>query len=551
MPHAAANTLLLTPAVSSRGEALRLDPSLARVTIGRSPECHGRVDDVSVSRRHAAAMFREQQWFLTDLGSRHGTYVNGLRLDPDAAVPLEAGDFVRIGSCLYCVQREDDRPRTLILSRDEAARGDATSQVDATQTSSLSAKRLDLLFECSASFMSAPDEPELARLAVDAVVRGTGVARCALLRSDATIQEAEVIAHRASSQVFTQKKVTYSRSLLVAASQGRLAQLTSHAEVDQPAHSIVKLGIRSALCAPIMDGGSVVGFLYMDSRGDERTLEADAAGFCHAMARLYGLALAAIKAQEARARQQRLVAGLETLRRAQRAILPASGGSVGPLTFAFHSRAGAIVGGDLCDIVRIDNDSAALIFGDVTGHGVDCAVLMAVTQTYLRAELKLHGDVGHAVTSVNRYLSQRDLDGRFVTLWVGRVDRRHDSLTFVDAGHGHWLIKRPGGEASRQSYRGGIPVGIDPNVTYTAEASRFDPGSRCVVFSDGLVEQASPVGEMFGIDRVCATSSEETPLDALVQRLVEQHERHTNGGFVSDDTTVVAFECARPASDAQ
>jgi hypothetical protein len=69
-------------------------PQGERTTIGRSPDCGIFLDDVTVSRRHAALVRRDGRWQIEDLGSLNGTFVNRRRVE---SAPLEDGDEIQIG----------------------------------------------------------------------------------------------------------------------------------------------------------------------------------------------------------------------------------------------------------------------------------------------------------------------------------------------------------------------------------------------------------------------------------------------------------------------
>jgi FHA domain/zinc-ribbon domain len=69
-------------------------PQGERTTIGRSPDCGVFLDDVTVSRRHAALVQRDGRWAIEDLGSLNGTFVNRRRVE---GATLEDGDEIQIG----------------------------------------------------------------------------------------------------------------------------------------------------------------------------------------------------------------------------------------------------------------------------------------------------------------------------------------------------------------------------------------------------------------------------------------------------------------------
>ncbi|MCH2162026.1 MAG: sigma-70 family RNA polymerase sigma factor [Phycisphaerales bacterium] len=75
-------------------------------TLGRGSDCHGVVGDESVSRQHVRIRCEPGDWVVRDLGSTHGTFVNGVRVDGDESVPLRAGDGVRLGNVEFLVELE-------------------------------------------------------------------------------------------------------------------------------------------------------------------------------------------------------------------------------------------------------------------------------------------------------------------------------------------------------------------------------------------------------------------------------------------------------------
>src|SRR5205814_10676781 len=132
------------------------------------------------------------------------------------------------------------------------------------------------------------------------------------------------------------------------------ARLTEDGPVNY-GQSIASLGIHSALCAPIVFGAAVVGFLYFDARGQESPVHPEAAGFCQAISRMCGLAMANLKRAELELRQRRLEADLTAAREAQQLIMPPNAGTIGRIRYALRSRPGRTVAGDLFDLVELDD----------------------------------------------------------------------------------------------------------------------------------------------------------------------------------------------------
>jgi sigma-B regulation protein RsbU (phosphoserine phosphatase) len=261
--------------------------------------------------------------------------------------------------------------------------------------------------------------------------------------------------------------------------------------------------IHSALCAPVFLGDAVEGYLYLDARGQESSVRADAAGYCEAVARAYGLAVANVKRADLERRQHTIHEQLHAAREAQQFFLPPVEADLGILSYAMEMRPGLFVAGDLFDVVPLGDGRVAVCLGDVSGHGVASSLLMAATQSQLHAQILATGDPAAAAAAVNRYVTARSGGGRFVSLWIG-IFEPGGVLRYVDAGHGHWFHASPPphGTPARVPSARGIPLGINAEYQYQAATLKLEPGARIFLFSDGILEQRNPAGEEFGAERL-------------------------------------------------
>ena len=557
--------------------------------VGRQSTCEVVLADTAVSRRHAQIVCKGGSWLLSDLESRHGTYLNGIRLTPADASPLFDGDQVRIGPFTFRVGGPAGAARLLTTHDDVASTLNRVHRIPAHELSLRAQHRLDLLIDCAASITAATTEQQMAEAVLDALVAGTGFSRAFFVRqhglaSGGSIGQIEVIAARdpfagTKPGVHTLTKSrdpamipgrladspTFSRSLIQAASEGQLARLDDPAAAPQDyGQSIVQLGIQAAICAPIMLDAMAAAYLYLDARrpdvaaarGPQSQVQPDAAGFCQAVARICGLALANLKRLELATRQRRLEADLEAAREAQRLIMPANDGSLGGVGYSVRSRPGRYVAGDLMDIFETRDGKVAMFLGDVAGKGMDAAMLLATAQAHLNASLRRESDPAEALNDLNKHIAAHAQEGRFISLWVGLIDTRSWRLSFVDAGHGHWMIKHPGHAPCRVDTPGGLLVGVDADGRYQTEEIPIEPGSRVIVYSDGLVEQASPQGEPFGnqrvIDALLHTDTPARDVAALIDALLAFASPPVSGQSgipvrpenvaLSDDVTVASID---------
>ncbi|MCH8164504.1 MAG: SpoIIE family protein phosphatase [Planctomycetes bacterium] len=507
------------------------------VLLGRARGCDICFQDPSVSRRHASLVKRDGRWFVVDLGGWQGTYLNGVRLEADQPAVAAQGDFIRLGPYSFRLVIGGTVTTTLAKTDHQLAADTIVERVSHREIGSLAQKRLDLLIDGAVAIHQATDEDGLGEAIVQLALAGTGFPRAALLRSVGTDQ-VEVMVSHGSRQV--RGEFTFSRSLIREAGDGHVARLSRRG--GQPlGQSIEQLGITGALCAPIVIDASVVGYLYLDSREDEQPGYGDAAGFCHAVSRLAGLALANLKRADLQRRQSRLEQDLKGARQAQAFLCPSGEGEVGPLRFAMQTEPGQFVAGDLFDIFPLDENRVGICFGDVSGHGMAAALHMTAVLAHMRAVLTRYGEPAAAMRDVNRYIAQRSPADMFVTLWVGVFNGATGVLQYVDAGHGYWFVKRSGGTPESAPKPNGLLVGIDSDYLYEAREVTLGGGDRIVIYSDGLVEQTNSQGEQFGkqraidlLDRSQSVADDVSSLFAAVKKYA--------GTILDDDTTVASIE---------
>jgi sigma-B regulation protein RsbU (phosphoserine phosphatase) len=157
------------------------------------------------------------------------------------------------------------------------------------------------------------------------------------------------------------------------------------------------------------------------------------------------------------------------------------------------------VGGDYFDYIPLPGGAMGIVIGDVTGHGLGPALLMAETRAYLRALSATHDDIGEILTLTNRLLVE-DTEEEFVTLFFAALDPRHGRFTYAGAGHEGFLLEPTG---QRQRLRStSLPLGMDRNlVVRCGPPIHLRAGQVFLLFTDGVCETHSQNGTLFGLER--------------------------------------------------
>lgn len=508
----------------------------ATVLIGRSAACDVQLPDPSVSRRHATLADAGGSWLVTDLHSRAGVSINGGPLTADTPTPLSDLDLLAIGPWTFRAQI-GSTPGTTRLTLGSTsgflAEGERVDAVPERELRSLARRRLDLLIDCAAQIYAATQEEPLASAVAQAAREGTGFPRAAVFRLVG--DEVELLA-TAGQYVLSEQP--FSRTLIETAADGQVARLSHDAPINH-GESIARLGIQAAICAPIALGDAVDAFLYLDDRRHDAQVEPDAAAFCQALCRIGGLALANQRRAALERLNTEIMRDVSAAAEARRLLMPSADGICEGVRYSVRMKPGRFVAGDLFNILPLGDGRVGVYLGDVAGKGVGAAMLMATTQTMLNAALRSTGSPAAALREIGPELAPLLPGGRFISLWVAVVEPASHTVRFVDAGHGHWLVRTSVDEAPAPLRTvGGLPLGIDPDAPYQDESLRLGSGGRIVLLSDGVVEQRSREGEEFGLTRTidalrpCASVTDD------VQGLFRAVETFAGADALDDDVTV-------------
>ncbi len=161
-----------------------------------------------------------------------------------------------------------------------------------------------------------------------------------------------------------------------------------------------------------------------------------------------------------------------------------------------------MVGGDYFDFVRTPDGRLGLAIGDVAGHGLDAALLMAETRALLRSATLVESDPAQILTFVNRLVVEDTADNQFITLLVATLDPVRRTLKYANAGHTAGCILGADGQVKLELGSTAMPLGVFPDTTFEAPATVvLDPGDVIVLWTDGVTEAADRGGACFGADR--------------------------------------------------
>jgi serine phosphatase RsbU (regulator of sigma subunit)/predicted ester cyclase len=220
--------------------------------------------------------------------------------------------------------------------------------------------------------------------------------------------------------------------------------------------------------------------------------------------------------------RERVEQELRVAQRIQHALLPRDLPELAGWEITHAYRPAREVGGDFYDFLPLSEGHLGLIIGDVSGKGVPAALVMANTQSVLRA-IARRGDIapGLVLAEANEVLFTYLPPNMFATCFYAVLDPAEGRLRYANAGHNLPCCWHEG--VATELRASGMPLGLMPAMDYEEKERTLAPRDGVLLYSDGLIEAHDPQREMFGTSRmvefVGANSGKATLIDSLLAEL--------------------------------
>jgi predicted ester cyclase len=245
--------------------------------------------------------------------------------------------------------------------------------------------------------------------------------------------------------------------------------------------------------------------------------------------------------QEMRERE-RVEQDLRVARRIQHALLPRNLPELEGWGIAHHYRPAREVGGDFYDFLNLNDGRVGLVIGDVSGKGIPAALVMACTQSVLRAVAQRAGITpGQALEEANEVLFTYLPPNMFVTCFYAIFDPTEGRLRYANAGHNLPCCWHEG--IATELRARGMPLGLMPGMGYEENERTLAPGDGMLLYSDGLIEAHDPRREMFGTPRMERFVGAHPGGAALIDSLLAELEQFTGDEWEQeDDITLLTLQ---------
>ena len=523
--------------------------------IGRSKECGVVLEHPEVSREHAQVVKSAGDFLVEDLRSRHGTSLNGSRVEEPTA--LHDGDLIMVRGFVlrFRLDDDDDGPTAVALPTIAGEElGESApiimSTLDVGKTEAMAEVRpeakLRALLEISRSIQSTLSIDELLPQVLDGILRIFSQAHQGfVVLKDSESGEFVPRAWRGRSGT-SSPRARISQTVVRRAIERREAILSRDTTLDEnlnTSESISSLGIRSILCAPLLgQTRQPLGVLQVHSGDRGRRFTGDDLEVLVNVAGIMAMAIENARLHEDEMERARIRRETELAWDVQRGFLPGRTPNVDGYGFFQFYDAARSIGGDYAGFIPLPQGRLGIALGDVSGKGIPAAMLMARLSSDVRYGLLMAPDPGSALTMVNRSLAEAEIEGKFVTLAILVLEPNSARLTIANAGHPFPILRAVDGRLEEIGMEtAGLPlnVSLDPDVHYENMELSLERGSTVVIYSDGISEARDASGDMFGRERLFEACRVEGAASTVGEGIVSAVNVFVAGAPQHDDTSLI------------
>jgi serine phosphatase RsbU (regulator of sigma subunit)/pSer/pThr/pTyr-binding forkhead associated (FHA) protein len=534
--------ILITLQGPDSGRKFTLDGN--PTVLGRQLDCHIVLDAKAVSRQHAQIENEDGAFFVQDLQSSNGTFVNGTRIT--GRVPLRERDTLQVGPYLFGLRLAP----TPTSSEANLVIREQVSAVASNHTLFRQdpAQKLQAILEISQNLARTLDlEPLLTKLLDQLLGLFPHADRGMVL-----LCEADHLVVRAQRSRREQDSSTYpySRTIVKRALEDGVGILSDDVRQDrrfQSSETIASLNVRSLLCVPLIgQDGKRLGLIQMDRflAGAPFRLEdlqmLTAVGLQVAVV-LENAALHAELLREERFRQE-----LAMAREIQQGFLPTEFDVCRDAGLDLFARVHPArqVSGDLYDFFPLPDGRLAFFVGDVSGKGMPAALFMVAVRTLIRHLAPEAATPAEALVKLNTALAADNPSTMFVTLAHGIFDPKAGEVVLASGGHPAPLLRRTGGAVDEVPVPAGRLLGYEGgNLRLEDTRVALGPDETMVFYTDGFTEAREPGGRgMFGLERfreVVGTFEPSVPLADCVDKAKEAVDQFIRAPDLQDDLTLL------------
>jgi len=502
-------------------------------TIGRRSTANLNLRPADVSREHAEIVWDGEQYVLRDVGSSHGTYVNGRRVLKHT---LADGDRIRLGQNDVEIVFEEKTTSISELM-------DTTSDIS-------NLGQMAAILNGLRALGSGRVLAEVLAVVLDAALDVTKAERGFIMLANARGELEFKTARGVGRATLPGSSFATSRQIPREVFSTDRAQLLTDLTESAAGHDDTRaVGIRHVMCVPLRvafhlaeasseSAHRVIGVLYLDGHKRSTRRSSAVLSALEAFATQAALAIESARLYAEAAEKARVDRDLCLAAEIQRSLLGApvfSGERFDLAAIAIPCRT---IGGDFYDYLELGDGSLAFALGDVAGKGPPAALLAAVVQSNFVAQASVGTHPGQTTARVNTAMLRRPIEARFATMFHA-VLSRNGRLSYCNAGQEPAIVVGRDGIVWLEV--GGPVLGLFTVEAYECATIQLKPDDLVVVYSDGVTEATNVGGDEFGRERLVEAimGGHGTKPETLLERVLDAVRTFSRDAPQADDITAL------------
>lgn len=204
------------------------------------------------------------------------------------------------------------------------------------------------------------------------------------------------------------------------------------------------------------------------------------------------------------------------------------------------------IGGDFYDYIELNEDEFGIVIADITGHGVEAAVVVGMVKAALKIVGKQKTSPNDVVKEVNKEIKP-DLDSTtFATVFYGIINRKTKKLRFVRAGHNPLILYNPDRNPPLSTYDPkGMVIGMFTRCICEEKEIQLQQGDCLIQYTDGITEAMNSVQEEFGMDRLyeaIESTQDKGNLRQILENIQNAAKAFTGAEQQQDDITLLGIK---------
>lgn len=524
--------------------------------IGRQADNELTLRDSRISRQQAQIVSGNGGLILEDLGSRHGTFVNGGKILRHELKPNDQIDFGIADSY------------RLIHVCDEVSIAELVERVEAPAPEAPGARELHhlgVLLDVARALGTGLSLEDILTTVVDAAIQVTGTDRGVLLLADASGSLQTIVSRDRQRATIPPEQLQVSKSVVKRVANSRRELIVSDTGDDvasNPQESMASLALRTVVAIPVdklpviesidvtitSRQSELLGVLYLDSRRPSNAFSALDREVLRSLAREAATVIENARLFASSRAKARLDHEIQIASEIQQRLLPKSLPNLPSIAVAGSTLACYSVGGDCFDVIELGNGRHGFFVGDVSGKGISAALLATLLQGVFFTTAAMDIPIRDIFSRVNAYLCERTLESRYATVFYGVLET-DGTFEYVNAGHVPPLLRRRSGKLELLESQN-FPVGLLAEAEYASSRTVLTPGDCIVIYTDGVSEAANRRDELFEESRLRRVVEElqGQTVTQMADAIRDAVKAFTGGAPQSDDITVLVVQYKGNAS---